>query len=96
LVLLLVSPDFIASDYCYDKEMRRALERHEEGSARVVPIIIRDVDWQPAEFAKLQALPKDGKAVAAKARPRLARDAVWKNVAEGIRQLLRPGNAASR
>ena len=66
LVLLLVSPDFVASDYCYDKEMRRALERHEEGSARVVPIIVRDVDWQPAEFAKLHALPRDGKAVAAK------------------------------
>jgi internalin A len=90
LVLLLVSADFIASDYCYGKEMHRALERHAAGDARVIPIIVRDVNWRSAPFAKLHVLPKDGKAVAAKGRPRLARDAAWKNVAEGIERILIP------
>lgn len=59
IILLLISPDFIASDYCYDKEMRRAMERHKEGKARVIPIILRKCDWQDAPFGRLQALPKD-------------------------------------
>jgi hypothetical protein len=63
VVLLLVSSDFLASDYCYDIEMRRALERHESGEARVVPVILRPCDWQDAPFGKLLATPPDGKAV---------------------------------
>ena len=80
IVLLLISPDFLASDYCYDIEMKRALERHERKEARVIPIILRPVDWKSAPFGKLQALPKDGKPVV-EWRPR---DAGFKNVAEGI------------
>jgi len=63
VILLLISPDFIASDYCYDIEMRRALERHERGEARVIPIILRSCDWHGAPFGKLQALPKDAQPV---------------------------------
>src|SRR5437588_169655 len=48
IVLLLVSPDFLASDYCYDIEMQRALERHKSGSTYVIPIILRPCDWQHA------------------------------------------------
>jgi hypothetical protein len=59
IILLLVSPDFMASDYCYSFEMTRAMERHERGEARVIPIILRHVYWQIAPFAKLQALPTD-------------------------------------
>jgi internalin A len=88
LILLLISSDFIASDYAYGKEMMCALERHRAGSAIVVPVIIRDVDWHSAPFAKLQALPADGKAVASKGRSRLARDAAWTNVAERLRRVL--------
>jgi hypothetical protein len=39
-ILLLVSPDFLASDYCYDRQMRRALERHAAGEAQVLPVIL--------------------------------------------------------
>lgn len=46
IILLLVSPDFMNSDYCYGVEMQRALERHERGEARVIPIILRPVYWQ--------------------------------------------------
>ena len=63
LFLLLASPDFLASDYCYEKEMTRALERHDAGEARVVPIIIEPCDWTSSPLRKLKAVPHDGKAV---------------------------------
>lgn len=57
IILLLVSPDFIASDYCYSSEMQRALERHQAGEAFVVPVILRPVLWQETPLGSLQALP---------------------------------------
>jgi len=59
IILLLVSPDFMNSDYCYGPEMARALERHKAGEARVIPIIIRPVYWEDAPFSKLPVLPAD-------------------------------------
>jgi hypothetical protein len=63
IILLLVSPDFIASDYCYDIEMNRAMERHTAGGAAVIPVILRACDWHHAPFGKLLATPRDGKPV---------------------------------
>ncbi|MBW1741561.1 MAG: TIR domain-containing protein [Deltaproteobacteria bacterium] len=63
IILLLVSPYFIASDYCYDIEMKRAMERHERGEALVIPIILHPCDWQAAPFGKLMAVPADGKPI---------------------------------
>ncbi len=63
LILLLVSPHFMASEYCYGIEMKRALEQHEAGHIRVIPIIIRPVDWEEAPFHTLQVLPTDAKPV---------------------------------
>lgn len=63
LVLLLVSSDFIASDYCYENELASALRRHDEGTARVLPIILRPCLWQDLQFGKLQAAPREGRAV---------------------------------
>ena len=63
IILLLVSPDFIDSDYCYRIEMIQAVGRHERGEARVIPVILRPIYWQKAPFGKLQALPRDGKPV---------------------------------
>jgi WD40 repeat protein len=57
LILLLVSPDFMSSDYCYSTEMKRALERHAQGKAQVIPILLRPVHWEMAPFAKLQMIP---------------------------------------
>src|SRR5919112_3336674 len=81
IILLLVSSSFIASPYCYDKEMNRALEKHEAGQARVIPIILRPVDWSEAPFARLQALPRNGRAVSRWSN----RDEAWMDVAKGIR-----------
>ncbi len=63
IILLLVSPDFFASDYCYDVEMTRALERHNKRDAIVIPVILRPCDWQRAPFGRLNATPPDGKPV---------------------------------
>jgi hypothetical protein len=63
IILLLVSPYFIASDYCYDVEMKRAIERHEAGEARVIPVILHPCDWHSLPFGKLLATPSDGKPV---------------------------------
>ena len=84
IILLLVSADFIASDYCYDLEMGRALERENNGEAKVIPVIVRDVNWDNAPFARLQALPKDGKAV----KLWKDKDTAWRNVSEGIEELV--------
>jgi hypothetical protein len=63
VILLLVSPDFIASNYCYDREMSRAMEKHQSGKARVIPVILRPCDWHDLPFGKLKAVPRDGKAI---------------------------------
>ena len=63
IILLLVSQDFISSDYCYNIEMKRALERHEAGEAIVIPVILRACEWTYAPFGKLMATPTDGKPV---------------------------------
>lgn len=63
IILLLISIDFINSQYCYDIELERAIEKHEQKSAVVIPIILRSCMWHHTSFSKIQALPKDGKPV---------------------------------
>ena len=63
IILLLVSPYFLASKYCYDVEMRRAMERHDQGTAHVIPVILHPCDWHTAPFGKLLAVPTDGKPI---------------------------------
>jgi internalin A len=84
LILLLVSADFVASDYCYETEMKLALEREAKKEARVVPVILRACDWKGALFGKLQGFPKDMKPVTSWAN----RDEAWTNVAQGIRDVI--------
>jgi hypothetical protein len=83
LILLLISADFLASPYCYDVEVRRAMERHEAKQARVVPVILRPVDgWHEAPFGKLEALPRQGKAVTTWDN----RDEAFADIAGGLRR----------
>jgi len=83
IILLLVSADFLASRYCRDVEIARAMKRHQAGTARVMPVILRPVDWHSASFGKLQALPKDGKPVT----PWNNRDEAFTDIARGIREV---------
>src|SRR6266478_2779264 len=84
IILLLVSPDFMYSEYCYGVEMKRALERHERKEAIVIPIIVRPIYWQGV-LGNIQALPTDAKPIM---------DRYWHTldealyVAEGIRKVV--------
>lgn len=83
LIILLVSPDFMASEYCNRIEMTKALERHDARDARVIPIIIRPADWEEAPFSKLQVLPTKGVPVVDWPG---GRDNGFRNVNQGIRR----------
>ena len=63
VILLLISADFLNSDYCYGVEMKRALERQSLNEACVIPILVRPVDWENAPFKHLKILPTDGKPI---------------------------------
>ena len=87
IILLLVSPDFMDSEYCYGIEMKRAIERHQRGEARVIPIIIRHVYWQGEPLGKLQALPRDANPVTSASWHTL--DEAFFDVVRGIREVIR-------
>jgi len=82
LILLLVSASFLASDYCYDIEMKRAIERHEAREARVIPVVLRPCEWQRSPLARLQSFPTNGRAITLWRN----RDQAFTDVAEGIRK----------
>jgi hypothetical protein len=84
IILLLISADFLASDYCYDIELDRALERHKSKAARVIPIILRSSDWQNSAFGKLAALPTGGKAITSWPNE----DEAFTDVVQGIRKAI--------
>jgi WD40 repeat protein len=84
IILLLVSPSFIKSDYCYSKEMQQALERHATGSTWVVPILLRPVDWAIAPFSHLQMLPSNARFITRWRN----RDEAYENVAKGLRRVV--------
>lgn len=87
IILLLVSQYFLNSDYCYRGEMTQAIERHDKGQARVIPIILRPVYWQDTPFGKLEALPTDGEPVWGPGWYSL--DEAFFDVAEGVRKVIK-------
>ena len=80
IVLLLISPDFIASNYCYGIEMQRALERHSQGDVYIIPILLRPCYWEETPISQLQLLPTGEKAITSWQN----RDEAFKNVTRGI------------
>lgn len=60
VILLFMSPHFLASRYCYEIEGQIALDRHRLRTARVIPVILRACDWTVTPFGQLQGLPRDG------------------------------------
>ncbi|KAA0989275.1 toll/interleukin-1 receptor domain-containing protein [Dyadobacter aurulentus] len=63
IFIALLSPSYIASTYCYEKEFVRAIQRQEEGKLVIVPTIVEPCDWLNTPFSQFKALPKDGKAI---------------------------------
>jgi hypothetical protein len=86
IVLLLVSADFLASDYCYEIEMKRSIERHKNNEIKVIPVILRAVDWHSSPFGNLAALPSYGKAITSWQNE----DEAFTNVVEGLRKAINP------
>jgi tetratricopeptide (TPR) repeat protein len=84
VVLLFISPDFIASNYCYGVEAARALARHDRGEAMMIPVMVRPVDVELLPISRLQPLPRDLRPVTAWPD----RDLAWLEVERGIRQLV--------
>ncbi len=89
VILLLISADFIASDYAYEIEMKRALERHQAGDARLIVVLLRPVLYEDSPFSGLKILPLDARPVTKWPNA----DEAFANVAAGIKavvQELRP------
>jgi serine/threonine protein kinase len=83
IIILMVSPDFMNSDYCFQEELMKAREKHLSGRACIIPVVVRPVPWQSTWIGSLQALPQDGKPVT---KWEDADDA-WNDVAQGIRRI---------
>ncbi|MBT9316839.1 TIR domain-containing protein [Leptothoe spongobia] len=83
IILLLISADFLASDFCWGVELEQAMKRHGEKSACVIPIILRSVDWKDTPFSKLQALPKNAEPVTNWTN----QDQAFTDIAKGIRRV---------
>ena len=84
IILLLVSPDFFFSDYCYSKEMRRAIERQHAKEARVISVLLRPTDWDNTSFSSLQVLPSNAQPVTLWPD----HDEAFEDVAQGIRRVV--------
>jgi len=85
LVLLLLSPDFLASDYCFGVEVDRCLARLKTGTLRVVPILLRPCLWKESPFSELQIIPRDARPLG----PSSDSEERWNDVALEISQIVR-------
>lgn len=86
LILLLISPDFLHSEYHYDVELKHAIDRHHARTARVVPIIVQYVDWRGTLIDGLSVLPEQGRPV--NSAEWGSTDKAWTNVARHLRTLV--------
>ncbi|SAK84021.1 replicative DNA helicase [Caballeronia arationis] len=84
IILPLISPSFIASGYCYEKELDTALRRHEDDTARVIPIFVRPADLAEEPLMGIQGLPKDAVSISESQNE----DIAWRDVAQGIRAVV--------
>ncbi len=92
VILLMISPDFLASGYINDVEVKQAMEQHESGRSHVIlPSLWRDSSWPTAPFGKLQGVPK-AKAV----KLSTDRDSAWREVSDWIRRIVDDRLKASR
>lgn len=84
IIILLISSDFINSDYCYEIEMQNAMTRAEKKECHVVPVIVRACLWKKTPLGNIIALPKDGKPV----KTYEDMDEAYLEIAEGIEKIV--------
>ena len=89
IILLLLSNDFLASDYCYDVEVKKALELHNSEKAIAIPVILRQCDWkhENSPLKKLEAIPKDGVPVTLWSNPDIAFDDIAQSLKGVIKKI---------
>jgi hypothetical protein len=92
IILLLLSANYLASDYVYDVEMAHALELQKQGTAVVIPVILRPVSWRASPLAKLQAVPYNGVPVTVWTN----RDEAWVQVVNRIREVVEDRAAGAK
>jgi TIR domain len=63
IFLALVSPDFLHSNYCYEREMQTAIKLADEGRLQIIPVILEPCDWKASPLVAYKALPKDGQPI---------------------------------
>ena len=83
IILLLISANFIASDYIWDIEVKNAMVRHRSGGCTVIPVILKPCDWMSTPFGKLQALPKGAKPISVWEN----RDDAFMDITQSIREI---------
>jgi len=88
IILLLVSPDFLRSDYCRGIEVCRALKRRERGDVAIIPVIVRPCEWREAPFGSLPAVPRGGRPLTLWT----SRNEAFLDVVRAVRRLL-PDNS---
>ncbi len=84
IVLFLISPDFVGSDYMWDGEVKKALHRYWKGELVIIPVLIRPADIKGLDIDRFQALPANGKAVSQWAD----RDEAWLSVTQGLQKTI--------
>ena len=84
IILLLISANFISSDYIWDHELKTAMERHERKEVSVIPIFAKSCEWREMPFGKIQGLPQDAKPITEHEN----KDKVLAEVAKGIRSVV--------
>lgn len=84
IIMLFLSPDFLSTDYIWDVEITAAMERHEKGTAVVIPVAVRPCDWSGLPFSKLNALPSKAKPVTSYTN----RDEAWLEVVQGVKRVV--------
>ena len=82
IILFLISPSFLASNYCFDVEVKKAMEKQAAGTAQIISIIVRTCDWHECEFSKFQAVPKDAKPIDLWGN----KDNAWQDVVDGLKR----------
>jgi hypothetical protein len=91
IFLLLISPDFLANDYCYNRVMKAALERHGRGEAITIPVIVRPAIWQDVRILKhIQVLPRNGQPISGQRDRDYALWEVAKEISMAVQRLGEP------
>ena len=84
IILFLVSPDLLATEYIWKTEMKEALDRHEKGEARMVPVILRPCLWESSPLARYNVIPEKGKPLSTYSN----QDKGWKIITEEIEKTI--------